>query len=96
MRRSVTIKRIAAGENRGARAWCGPRPAPNTSRPPIAPISDVTSTTLRQSVCPRNAAKYDDAIATLDKVIAMPGVDAAIVNYAKSEKEKAVKAKGAK
>jgi hypothetical protein len=55
-----------------------------------------SATFVRLGAAQVSAAKYDDAIATLDKVIAMPGVDAAIVNYAKSEKEKAVKAKGAK
>jgi hypothetical protein len=55
-----------------------------------------SATFVRLGAAQVSAAKYDDAIATLDKVIAIPGVDAAIVNYAKSEKEKAVKAKGAK
>jgi tetratricopeptide (TPR) repeat protein len=55
-----------------------------------------SATFVRLGAAQVSAAKYDDAIATLDKVIAMPGVDAAILNYAKAEKEKAVKAKGAK
>ncbi len=54
------------------------------------------ATWVRLGAAQSSAAKYDDAIATLDKVIAKAGVDAAIVNYAKSEKERAVKLKGAK
>ncbi|MBI2689387.1 MAG: hypothetical protein HYX27_24030 [Acidobacteria bacterium] len=54
------------------------------------------ATWVRLGAAQNSAGKYDDAIATLDKVIAQPGVDPAIVNYAKGEKEKAVKAKGAK
>jgi len=54
------------------------------------------ATWVRLGAAQVNAAKYDDAIATLDKVIAQPGADAAVVSYAKSEREKAVKAKGAK
>lgn len=55
-----------------------------------------SATFVRLGAAQVSAAKYDDAIATLDKVVAMPGVDAAIVSYAKAEREKAVKAKGAK
>jgi len=51
---------------------------------------------IRLAAAMMSANKLDDAIAALDKVIAMPGVDAQIVAIAKSEKEKAVKAKGAK
>ncbi|HEU0122389.1 MAG TPA: tetratricopeptide repeat protein [Bryobacteraceae bacterium] len=53
-------------------------------------------TWVRLGAAQISAGKLDDAIATLDKVIAMPGMDAAVVNYAKGEREKAVKAKGAK
>lgn len=55
-----------------------------------------SATFVRLGAAQVSAAKYDDAIATLDKVLAMPGQDAVILNYAKAEKEKAVKAKGAK
>ena len=55
-----------------------------------------SATFVRLGSAQLSAAKYDEAIATLDKVMAMPGVDAAIMNYAKGEKERAVKAKGAK
>jgi tetratricopeptide (TPR) repeat protein len=55
-----------------------------------------SATWVRLGAAQVSGAKYDDAIATLDKVIAMPGVDAAVLNYAKAEKEKAVKAKGVK
>lgn len=55
-----------------------------------------SATFVRLGAAQLSAAKYDDAIETLDKVVAMPGVDAAILSYAKAEKEKAVKAKGAK
>jgi len=51
---------------------------------------------IRLAAAMMSANKLDDAIAALDKVIAMQGVDAQIVAIAKSEKEKAVKAKGAK
>ncbi len=53
-------------------------------------------TFVRLGVAQSSAAKFDDAIATFDKVIAMAGVDPGIANFAKAEKEKAVKAKGAK
>ena len=64
----------------------------------LAAETDPTNsaTFVRLGAAQVSAAKYDDAIATLDKVAAMPGVDAAILSYAKAEKEKAVKAKGAK
>jgi len=55
-----------------------------------------SATFVRLGAAQLSASKHDDAIATLDKVMAMPGVDPAIMNYAKSEKEKAMKAKGAK
>ena len=55
-----------------------------------------SATFVRLGAAQVSAAKYDDAIATLDKVLAMPGQDTVILNYAKAEKEKAVKAKGAK
>jgi len=54
------------------------------------------ATFVRLGSAQMSANKYDDAIATLDKVIAMQGVDAQIVTIAKAEREKAVKAKGAK
>lgn len=53
-------------------------------------------TFVRLGAAQISAKKYDDAIATLDKVLAMQGVDPAIANYAKSEKERALKLKGAK
>ena len=64
----------------------------------LAADTDPTNsaTFVRLGAAQASAAKYDDAIATLDKVLAMPGVDAAIATYAKAEKEKAVKAKGSK
>jgi tetratricopeptide (TPR) repeat protein len=64
----------------------------------LAAETDPTNspTFVRLGAAQVNAGKYDDAIATLDKVIAMPGVEAPVLNYAKAEKEKAVKAKGAK
>lgn len=64
----------------------------------LAAEADPTNgaTWVRLGAAQLSASKYDDAIATLDKAIALPGADPAIVNYAKSEKEKAVKAKGAK
>lgn len=43
-----------------------------------------------------SAGKHDEALAAFDKVIGMPGMDAGIVGIAKTEREKAVKAKGAK
>lgn len=51
---------------------------------------------VRMGAAQASAGKHDDAIATFDKVIAMEGMDASIVNIAKGEKEKSVKAKGAK
>ncbi len=54
------------------------------------------ATWVRLGAAQVSASKFDDAIATLDKVIAMPGVDPAIVNYAKGEKARAEKAKGGK
>lgn len=53
-------------------------------------------TYIRLGIAHSSAAKFDDAIATFDKVIAMSGVDPGILNFAKAEKDKAVKAKGAK
>ncbi len=55
-----------------------------------------SATFVRLGAAQVSAGKFDDAIATLDKVLAMADVDPAISNYAKAEKEKAVKAKGAK
>lgn len=55
-----------------------------------------SATLVRMGSAQLSGGKVDDAIATLDKVLAMPGVDPAIANYAKSEKEKAMKMKGAK
>jgi len=55
-----------------------------------------SATFVRLGAAQISASQFDDAIATLDKVIATPGVDATIANYAKNEKERAVKAKGAK
>jgi len=54
------------------------------------------ATFVRLGAAQSTAGKYDDAIATLDKVISTAGVDPAIANFAKAEKERAVKAKGAK
>ncbi|MBL8240382.1 MAG: tetratricopeptide repeat protein [Bryobacterales bacterium] len=64
----------------------------------LASETDPTNgaTFVRLGAAQSSAGKYDDAIATLDKVIGMAGADPAIVNFAKGEKEKAVKAKGAK
>ncbi len=53
-------------------------------------------TYIRLASALMSANKLDDAIAALDKVIGMQGVDAQIVAIAKAEKDKAVKAKGAK
>lgn len=54
------------------------------------------ATFVRLGAAQLSAGKHDDAIATLDKVIATQGVDPAIVSYAKTERERAAKAKGAK
>lgn len=54
------------------------------------------ATFVRLGAAQNSAGKFDDAVATLDKLLAQQNVDAAILNYAKSEKERAVKAKGAK
>lgn len=54
------------------------------------------ATLVRLGAAQVSAGKYDEAVATLDKVISTQGVDPAIVSYAKSERERAVKAKGAK
>jgi tetratricopeptide (TPR) repeat protein len=63
-----------------------------------ATTTDPTNgaTFVRLGAAQVSANKLDDAIATFDKVLAQPGLDPAIANYAKSEKERAVKAKGAK
>lgn len=64
----------------------------------LAGEADPTNgaTFVRLGAAQLSASKYDDAIATLDKVIGTAGTDPAIVSYAKAEKERAVKAKGAK
>jgi tetratricopeptide (TPR) repeat protein len=58
------------------------------------PTNDATL--VRLGAAQSSDAKYDDAIATLDKAINKAGVDPAIAAFAKSEKEKAMKSKGAK
>ncbi|MBM3785441.1 MAG: tetratricopeptide repeat protein [Acidobacteria bacterium] len=53
-------------------------------------------TFVRLGIAQASAGKLDDAIATFDKLLAMPNLDAAVASIGKAEKEKAVKAKGAK
>lgn len=60
---------------------------------------DLTSTPnavviARMGQAQREGAKYDEAIATFDRVIAMPGTPDAVKQFAQQQKDLATKAKG--
>lgn len=61
----------------------------------VAPQPDPATLT-RLAAAYNNAKQHDEAIATVDKVLALPEVHPSIKQFATAEKEKATKAKGAK
>ena len=54
------------------------------------------ATMVRYAIAEEHLGKYDEAIATLDKVIADPNTMPVVKNYANNEKTKATNAKNAK
>ena len=50
---------------------------------------------VRYATAEEHLGKYDEAIATLDKVIADPNSQAVVKQFATNEKDKATKAKAA-